>query len=117
MDSGLYCSVAVTVKGKFQQRADVLLSGSPEDAPILHFNGALTFLLRRPAEQQPLVRGQSPGELWFDIGTPNPAGGEALVAHDNGFPLKANPVAEVEFPSATPGPSPIKVRVVLKERC
>lgn len=86
----------------------------PQDAPIVHFHGPLTMTL---LPLQRLVRGQET-ELKVHVGARGlGAGTFAAILYQNRVPEDVHPEAEVEFPPASPGMAPLKVRVPLKQRC
>lgn len=109
-----------TAKDGMHAQNPVLLCRRPEDAQISHLNGPLTLQLRR-GERQKLERD---GENVFDvsIGTPG------LPTRNSPYPVfsplttsevpaDVHPVARFEFPNKTPGKPPIKLKVILNERC
>jgi hypothetical protein len=96
----------------------VILCPRPEHAQISHLKGPLTFQLRSVKE---LEHG---AESEFDvrIGTPG------LPTRNSPYPVfsplsttevpsSVHPVARFKFPNQTPGKSPIKLEVVLDQRC
>jgi hypothetical protein len=115
-----YTTVYLRIDDKYKQQGWACFSERPEDAPILHFNGPLTFGFGRnfgPFKQPALVRGPDPRELMVNLETPG-LGKGAVVTMDNRYaPADVHPVADIEFPSKQPGGKPIMSRVVLKERC
>jgi hypothetical protein len=111
--------VALHVKGRLRQVAAPAFSRTPADAPVLHFNGPLTFGFHAkwfygwPVFQ----RGPAGTNLAVVMGTPGLGQGSfGLVGYDD-VPEGAHPVAEVRFPSRPPGKAPLVVRVPLEHRC
>jgi hypothetical protein len=90
-------------------RDDMMFSTRPQDAPIVHLNGPLTFELVDPPRQW------SPGEtvdLVVLFGTPG-LGKGTFAYMIQSFP--ARPTAEIQFPAKNPGAKPLVVKVALKE--
>jgi hypothetical protein len=90
-------------------RDDLVFAKRPQDAPIVHLNGPLTFQLVHPPRQW------SPGEtvdLVVLFGTPG-LGKGTFAYMIQGFPTR--PTAEIQFPAKNPGAKPLVVKVALKE--
>jgi hypothetical protein len=83
---------------------------SPEHAPIVHFDGPLSFELENP--KQEFMLGEKPNGLTVMIGTRGLGHGTfaALALPDNA----PAGVAEITFPNRQPGEKPIVVQVPLK---
>jgi hypothetical protein len=115
-----YTTVFLRIDGKYNQMGWACFSEQPGNAPILHFDGPLTFGFGRnfgPFKQPALTRGPDPQELMVCLETPG-LGRGAMVTMDNRFaPAEVHPVADIEFPGKQPGGKPIKRKVVLQERC
>jgi hypothetical protein len=128
---GRYCRVWVETGGHGQHAA-VLLADRPSEAPVIHFGGPLAVL---PPEDLTLSPGKE-AELTAWVGTPGrgssrdgkgvrattfcqpferEAGGSSIKV--SSIPADVHPVAEITFPSRRAGGKPIKVQVVLRERC
>lgn len=131
-----YCRVWLeTIACQF---AAARLEPRPDKAPILPFGGRLTLLAGAmyPALTEGFLRGQE-CEIGVRVGT---LGWGASLQEDrrvavtvfcqppslrDGLPRVSSkiipegihPVAEIEFPSSKPGDEPIRVRVVLSQRC
>jgi len=136
-------SLMVKVEGRYEQFAGGMLlrfAGRPEDAPIIHFNGPLTF---RPAmetgvlhvpinyddkpdpkwydehppkyEEHSLVRGES-RTLIAQIGTPGLGRGTFAAISAGLPPSDLHPVVELVLPSK-PGEKMDRVKVSLDSRC
>jgi hypothetical protein len=90
----------------------------PQDAPVIHFGGPLRMGL---LGGQALVRGDKPVELISFVGTPGLGKGTfATLYHTSQpglVPEGKHPLAEVEFPAKAPKSAPVRVQVVLSERC
>jgi mannose-6-phosphate isomerase-like protein (cupin superfamily) len=82
----------------------------PEDAPIVHFDGPLSFELEDPT--QVFVRGPKPTPLAIMIGTRGLGQGTfAALSFPDNAPAGA---AEITFPNRQAGGKPIVVQVPLK---
>jgi hypothetical protein len=90
-------------------RDDLVFAARPQDAPIVHLNGPLTFLLVDPPRQW------SPGEtveLVALFGTPGLGKGTfAYMIHS----FAARPTVEIQFPAKDAAAKPHVVKVTLKE--
>jgi len=135
-------SLAVKVSGRYEQFAGGQLlkfADRPQDAPVIHFNGPLTFrvamesgILHVPInyddkpdpkwydqhlpkyEEQSLVRGES-RMLVAQVGTPGLGRGTFAAISAGLPPADAHPVAELELPSA--GGKTVRLKVALDSRC
>jgi hypothetical protein len=105
---------AVTTKTGHAQRARLRFATSPQEAPILHFDGSRRFALSDKYGQQFFRPGES-----RDLGVELHTQGLNATVRTEVFELPENvhPVAEIEFPPGRPGEDPIRVRVELKGRC
>jgi hypothetical protein len=107
------------VVGKYRQLGWARFAERAGDAPILHFDGPLTLGPGRdfgPFKAE-FVRGPVGGQLIAGLET-HGLGRGAVVTMDTRYPpADVHPVAEIDFPSREPGGKPIRVRVLLKERC
>ena len=84
-----------------------------QDAPVVHFNGALTLAVRN--EGTPFVVGRG-GNLTIGVGTPGIGPGTwAFVNYPNTIPTDVHPVAEITFPMVEQ--KPFRARFELKARC
>jgi hypothetical protein len=87
----------------------------PQDAPVVHINGAWTFGLQDT--KQHLVIGRK-SNLQLGVGTPGlGAGTFAFVLYPNTIPAGAYPEGEFTFPPREPGGRAILQSVTFKERC
>jgi hypothetical protein len=130
-------SISLKIHGGWMQYADDMLlafARDPQDAPIIHFNGPLTVRLSpAPASWVPprpdlrttegfgipldaIARGKAT-DLRVQLGTPGQGEGTFASVSCNALPETVHPVAELTFPSKTPGGPPIKVRKRLEDRC
>jgi hypothetical protein len=128
---GRYCRFWVETGGRGQHAA-VLLADQPKEAPVIHFGGPLAVL---PPEDLTLSPGKE-AELTMWVGTPGrgtsrdgkgvrattfcqpferETGGSSIKV--SSIPADVHPVAEITFPSRRAGGKPIRVQVVLRERC
>ncbi|SRR5579883_789532 len=105
---------AVTTKTGGAQRAQLRFATSPQEAPILHFDGPRRFVLSDKVGQPRFRPGES-CPLFVELHT---QGLDAKVRTESeGAPENVHPVAEIEFPPGRPGADPIRLRVELKGRC
>jgi hypothetical protein len=137
-------SLTIKVNGREDQFAGSQLlkfASHPQDAPIIHFNGPLTFrvamesgILHVPInydekvdpkwyeehppkyEERSLVRGES-RMLVAQIGTPGFGRGTFAALSAGIPPAGVHPVADIEFLSADAKAKPIRMSVALKSRC
>jgi hypothetical protein len=103
----------------FRTAGVLLFADRPEDAPVVHFQGPLTFTIldwNHPGKSAQLVRGGKDNELSILVGTPVFGGKNVAFATFlqpkrgvDGFP-----VVEVEFPGDKPGAKPIFVRAAVR---
>src|SRR5262249_11180946 len=88
---------------------------SPKEAPVIHFRGPLRMGLHSP---QRLTLGPKPGDLLTVVGTPGVGKGTfASIAYAGLIGDDAKPVADVEFPPASPGGSRLRAQFTLTHRC
>jgi hypothetical protein len=105
---------AVTTKTGHGQRAMLHFATSPEDAPILHFDGPRRFALSDKFGAHHFRPGE-PCDLAVELHT---QGLNATVRTELfEVPENVHPVAEIEFPPGRAGGAPIRRRVELKQRC
>lgn len=89
-------------------------SSHTKDAPIMHFHGPLQMTLH---PLQKFARNEQV-ELKAGIGTPGLGKGAfAMILYQWRIPDDAHPVAEVEFPAASPGKSAHRIKLTLDKRC
>jgi hypothetical protein len=89
---------------------------SPKEAPVIHFDGPLTFALF-DADGQAFARGEEASQLTVLIGTWGPDRGTFTTIPCDSVPADVHPVAEIVFPGGGPEGRPIKSKVVLTHRC
>lgn len=106
--------ISVEVKGKAQSAHVKSFGDKPQDAPVVHFDGPLTFALF-DAPSQVLARGKEGGALTVWIGTPGGDQGTFAPIACNVVPADVHPTAEIEFPGK--GGEPTKAKVTLDHRC
>jgi hypothetical protein len=107
-------AVAVTTKGGGGQHAELRFAASPQEAPILHFDGPQRFALSDKFGPHRF----RPGELCFlDVELHTEGLGATVRTQVYEAPENVHPVAEIEFPPGRSGEDPIRIRVELKERC
>jgi hypothetical protein len=115
-----FMTVFLRIDGKYNQIGWACFSEQPGNAPILHFDGPLTFGFGRnfgPFKQPALTRGPDPEELMVCLETPGLGRGAKVTTAYRFAPADVHPVADIQFPAKQPGGTPIKRRVVLKDRC
>jgi len=105
---------AVTTKTGGAQRARLRFATSPQEAPILHFDGPRRFVLSDKLGQPRFRPGES-CDLAVVLHTQGLNG--KVRTESEGAPENVHPVAEIEFSTGRPGADPIRVRVELKGRC
>jgi RNA polymerase sigma factor (sigma-70 family) len=109
-----------------KERASIPITFVPiaSEAQITHIGGPLSVVLRNPSEQK-FRRGSNPDVLEVMIGTPG------LLAKNDGMqrphpldslrisevPADVHPKAEIEFPRRTAAEKPIRLTVILDQRC
>jgi hypothetical protein len=88
-------------------------------APIVHFYGPRHMVLDSISRQKPglLQRGGKRNQIYTRIITPSLGAEASVLAHYNDNPDKIHPIAEVEFPSRSPGGPPIRQKLELTTRC
>lgn len=91
----------------------------PENAPVLHVGGPLRMGFEIPAAAALRRKEKGVYELFAGVGTPGLGSGAFVhLSYAKGaIPEGFYPVADLEFPSKTPGGPPVRVRAVLKQRC
>jgi hypothetical protein len=111
----------IPIAGRISQSASMDGDGflqfadSPKDAPIIHFRGPLQMGLYGP---QRLTAGAEPSDLQTFVGTPGLGRGTfASVGYFGLIGDEAQPVADIEFPSAVPGSTPLRAQYTLTHRC
>jgi hypothetical protein len=105
--------ISLRINGKVRQQAVTDFADRPEKAPVVHFDGPLTFaLLFAPV----LGRGEKAGEIQVGLGTKG-LGWDAFALLDyDRVPKAARPSAEVEFPPREPKEEPLRIQLAL-DRC
>jgi hypothetical protein len=107
-------SFAVTTKTGGGQHAELRFAASPQEAPILHFDGPQRFALSDKFGTHRFRPGE-PCLLEVELRTQGL--GATVRTQIYEAPDNIHPVAEIEFPPGWPGENPIRMRVELKERC
>jgi hypothetical protein len=107
-------SISVEVKGKAQYAQVKSFGDKPQNAPVVHFDGPLTFALFE-ANGQVFARGKEASALTVLIGTSGADRGTFASIACSAVPADVHPVAEIEFPGK--GGKPIKAKVILDRRC
>jgi hypothetical protein len=97
------------------ERSPLVFASRPEDAPIVHIGGPLRmgFEIRSPLERQ----AKQSYKLSAGVGTPGLGPGTFAHLRYNVIPEGVYPRATLEFPSKAIGGTPVKVEMVLRERC
>ncbi len=123
--------VSVDIKGPldYQQYCDIGLSDDPQKAPLAHFHGPLKVQPARIGGQLPphlaLRRGDKGTDFEVYVGTVDATKGcwTVVESEQRGkpgtpfFPKGVHPIAEIEFPSQSPGALPIKRIYALDKTC
>ena len=113
------CMVSLEVRGKYRQYGCVPFADRPQDAPVLWYDGPLTMGFIDP-KKQTLRRGEAGSQIDAWIGTPSLAkqrDATVCLEHSQGVPSDIHPIASIEFPNQDPKEKPIRITVVLNERC
>jgi len=84
------------------------------DAPVLHFGGDLRMGFE---VRQPLSREKGALKLWTCVGTPGSRPGAFVHLLYTTIPKGLHPKAVLEFPATAARRPPVRVELVLKERC
>jgi hypothetical protein len=104
----------VTTKAGHRQRAKLRFAASPQEAPVLHFDGPRRFAFSGQFAPPRFRPGESCA-LAVELHT---QGWNAEVRTELvDVPENIHPVAEIEFPQGWPGEGPMRMRVELKYRC
>jgi hypothetical protein len=85
-----------------------------QDAPVIHFGGALQMA---PRAQHTLMRTDKAQTFQAMIGTPGLGKGTFAAVNIGMVPKDIHPVAEFEFPNKRTGENPLKATVTLSQRC
>jgi hypothetical protein len=87
----------------------------PADAPVVRFGDRLEVTFY---DERPTLRLGRDAEFTLVVGTPGEGPGTfAMLAYEGTVPRAAHPVAEVAYPPAKPGETPVRERYEIKERC
>lgn len=117
-------SVTVTHEGKSYGAwgdgdSGVVWADKLQDAPILHVGGKLQMGFESRTRWAFRKKTKDTIELAVGVGTPGV--GKGTFTHlkywNDAIPEKARPTAVLEFPSKVPGGPPVRLEVVLRERC
>jgi hypothetical protein len=113
--------IAVETEGKHQQYASSKSARTPKDARMVHFDGPLVMGLRftDPAKVS-VERRSKPSDLFVLVATGDPARDDPwgpVINNRELVPADVHPVADFEFAPRKAGGDPIKLRVMLTERC
>ena len=112
---GVWINVDVTVDGKWAQRGIAQCCDQPRNAPILHFDGPLTFALAQP--QATLTRTPAGNDLSVQLVTPGLGDHSLTYTGYQNTSEKLHPVAEIDFPSQEPEGRAIRVVAPMNQRC
>jgi hypothetical protein len=109
-----YSFAVATGNSGCSRDASFRFATSPQEAPILHFDGPRRFALSDKFAPHCF----HPGEFCELAAELHTQGWNATVRTDlHEVPENIHPVAEIEFPPSRPGEDPTRLRVELKERC
>jgi hypothetical protein len=109
-------SLSVEAKGKLQRVQLKAFGERPRNAPLIHVDGPLTFALF-DAPGQAFARGGKPSTLTALIGTWDADRKALTTIPIDGPPGNVHPIAEVEFSGNRPKAPPLRIKVVLDQRC
>src|SRR5262249_13789855 len=116
-EEGPHPGVTVRIDGKEWHAYCEPFTNRPQEAPILHFDGTVTFLLS--SNQRTFVPGRTTGIVLY-AGLPGLGKSTFSTRSARGLVgLGAALTAEIEFPNKEPGGKPIRtwVTVPLDETC
>jgi hypothetical protein len=120
-------SIRILSAGKYNQLCSPEYASRPAEAPIVHFNGPLTFKLDPPREvlyknyagynigPVGVLRRGRDAYLYGAMGTPGLGEQSFALYKSRDFVPKAGLTVEVEFPAQGQGQPPLLVRGVLAE--
>jgi hypothetical protein len=120
----VFPAVFVSWKGRHfgswgDENGPCLWGRKPQEAPVLHVDGPLQMGFETRAEYALTRKGNGQFELSIGVGTKGL--GKGAFVHlsyaKDAIPKDVHPTAVLEFPSKTSGDPPVRVRVVLKQRC
>jgi len=121
---GIQPSVTVSWGGRWygawgDGESPLRFAARPQDEPILHIGGPLEMGFESRWQHSFTRKDKQTFELAVGVGTKGLGKGAFthLTYWDNAIPNDAQPTAELEFPSKQPAGPPLKVKLVLKERC
>jgi hypothetical protein len=107
-----FVDLGVYLRKKHWQTARPRLSLKPEEAPVVHFDGPLTFALA----SEPVLKRRHENEFRVKVGTPGLGESAfAVLDYEGVVPKDVHPVAEIDFASGVRGP--MRQRYVLSHRC
>lgn len=97
----------------------LIFSHRPEDAPILHVGGPLQMGFEVRLKNAFKRQSKDTFELKVGVGTRGLGKGAFthLTYWEDAIPKDAKPTAHLEFPNKDPSGPPIRMQVVLQERC
>jgi hypothetical protein len=109
--------VSVLLEGKYRQQAgdeqeSLRFADRPQDAPVIHFGGPLTFRLTE-VQKDWVVGGKAKRSFAVRAATPGLGDGTFADFHHSNFPPKLRPIAEIEFPPAGPDRKPVVIPIEL----
>jgi hypothetical protein len=110
-------SLSVEAQGKIQRVQLKAFGAKPQTAPVIHIDGPLTFALFDAAPAQVFARTGKPSELTVHIGTWSADRKAFITIPIDSPPANVHPIADVEFPGVKSDAGPLKVKVVLDQRC
>jgi RNA polymerase sigma factor (sigma-70 family) len=126
-------TISVKVNGKDTQTTvggTLRFGTTPQEAPVIHFNGPLTLQLQRwtgltmvpgdgtpPTDEQRDLTAGKREKFTALLGSKGLGNGTFAAFYANYPPDGINPVAEVEFPMRDPRESPFQAKCELGRRC
>jgi hypothetical protein len=111
-----YVDFYVRMGDALSERARAKPAARPQDAPVVHLDGPLTFEAVGSVALRPGL--QPPPDLRVHLVTPGVGEGAVTTLRDFlVVPQGLHPVADIEFPPKRAGEKPIRKRYELKERC
>lgn len=96
------------------QNSDLVFASSPENAPVIHFNGPLQMGFEVP---EPFARSNQHFRLAAGVGTYGIGDGTFAYQFYKTIPDDVHPDVTVEWPAADPKYPPRPTKFILKDRC
>jgi hypothetical protein len=112
------CTVSLKTEGRFSREesvSGVIFSRKPRDARVLRFDGPMTMRFALGMTHSFSLTEEF--NLQAEVGTIGSGPGSFVSMRNDTFPKDLHPVAEIEWPHWEAGKPPIKMSVMLNQRC